>query len=251
MTRNCISPDMERPSGLIFELSTLIFSTILTAMTHRHLKLRDSQGASFRKLADAWIALAVCHPAHSFPLSLSGQCWPTRLWAHDHLCAPYNVLYHWDAWLRWEGRVRVDVTQWKCWAWESYHFSRLDGCLFSCHMRHSYRRVPMVRFLDLDFAWEANVQDVLAVLKVLLAWHLSSPHQLRTLSYISIALLNKGRVLSNGQCSRPRLAGLDIPASCRDPSSSRPPRRPHLRSCSRPRTTASPCLLAAQRRRSR
>ena len=43
----------------------------------------------------------------------------------------------------------------------------------------------MVRFSDLDFGWEANVQDVLALLKVILAWHLPPSHQLSTLSYVS------------------------------------------------------------------
>jgi hypothetical protein len=75
----------------------------------------------------------------------------------------------------------VSTSHKAAWVWESYHFSRLNGCVFSCPMRHVYRRVSMVRFLDLDLAWEADVQDVLAVLKVLLAWHLPSSHQLRTL----------------------------------------------------------------------
>lgn len=58
---------------------------------------------------------------------------------------------------------------------------RLDGCIFSCPMRHNHRRVSTVRILDLDLAWEPDIQNVLAVLKVLLAWHLPSSHQLRTL----------------------------------------------------------------------
>ena len=169
-------------------------------MTHLRLELHRLYNS--RKLKGASIALAVCHLPHSFPLSLSGRLEPLG----SRLSSVHPTMSYITGMRGSYGNGEFVSTSHSGNAGLGSHNNiilALTAGVFSCPMRAGTSTPGFLS--DLNLAGETNIQDVLAILKFLLAWHLPSPHQLRALSYVSLGRTQQATRLVEGTMQSPEV----------------------------------------------